>query len=118
MTGAQYEILVVLGTWCSDSKREVPRLEKIVEAVGGETLATRFIGVDRTKEIRGLEFPEGLLVDDTADRVPTIIVIGADGEELGRVVETAQHPLEQMLVDFVVLQEGQPEADNSAFDTM
>ncbi|MEJ2188282.1 MAG: peptidylprolyl isomerase [Acidobacteriota bacterium] len=118
MAGAQYEILVVLGTWCSDSKREVPRLEKIVEAVGSETLATRFIGVDRTKWVRGLEFPPGLLPDDTAERVPTIIVIGADGEELGRVVETAQHPLEQMLVDFVVLREGQPEADNSAFDTM
>ena len=118
MAGAQYQILVVLGTWCSDSKREVPRLEKIVESVGKETLEPRYIGVDRTKRIRGLEFPNGLLVDDTAERVPTIIVVDADGHELGRVVETAQRPLEQMLVEFIVLREGRTGAADAAFDTM
>lgn len=30
---AEYQILIFMGTWCGDSKREVPRFIKILESV-------------------------------------------------------------------------------------
>jgi hypothetical protein len=51
-------------------------------------------------------FPDGLLDDRTAERVPTIILVDAEGHELGRVVETADRPLEHLLVDFLTPIEG------------
>jgi len=40
------------------------------------------------------------------ERVATIVVLDADGVELGRIVETAEQPIEQILVDFIAPTEG------------
>ena len=45
-------------------------------------------------------------VEQTVDRVATIVVFDADGAELGRVVETAEKPIEELLVDFLSPAEG------------
>ncbi len=101
-----YRIITVLGSWCSDSEREVPRLKKVLDAVGGDRFALDLIGVDRTLVVeRGL-LPEGVVPGRKVERVPTIVVLDADGQELGRVVETAEMPLEQLLVDFLAPVEG------------
>ncbi|HHQ48619.1 MAG TPA: hypothetical protein ENK19_07015, partial [Acidobacteria bacterium] len=101
-----YRIVAVLGSWCSDSEREVPHLEKVLDAVGGNRFSLELIGVDRTMIVgRGL-LPEGVLPGRKAERVPTIVVLDADGQELGRVVETAERPLEQLLVEFLAPAEG------------
>ncbi|MFV2072838.1 MAG: peptidylprolyl isomerase [Thermoanaerobaculales bacterium] len=102
----QYRVITVLGTWCSDSKREAPRLERVLEELGGERFSVRYLGVDRSKRVTDPEFPPGLLPDRTADRVPTVIVLDADGQELGRVVETAERPIEELLVEFLTVFEG------------
>ena len=44
------DIIIVLGTWCSDSRREVPRFMKIIESIGYKNDRLRFIGVDSYKE--------------------------------------------------------------------
>ena len=76
-----YGITVVLGTWCEDSHREVPRLFKILEAAGYPENKVTLIGVNRKREAPGGE--EGVF---NIQRVPTIIV-QKYGKEIGRIIE-------------------------------
>jgi hypothetical protein len=101
-----YRILSVLGSWCSDSRREVPRLVKVLRQVGGDHFSHEMFCVDHTLVVTAPGFPDGLLEHKKAERVPTIIVLDGDGQELGRVVETAPMPLEQLLVELVAPEEG------------
>src|SRR5688572_14399555 len=44
------DVTVILGTWCSDSRREVPRLWKALDLAGPAVpFAIHYIGVDRKK---------------------------------------------------------------------
>ena len=45
----QYNYEIFLGTWCGDSRREVPRLEKIFIALGVDFNQVSIITVDRDK---------------------------------------------------------------------
>jgi thiol-disulfide isomerase/thioredoxin len=104
----RYKVVAVLGTWCEDSAREVPRLQRVLDEVAGDRLEGVLVGVDRTKKVTDAEVA-ALLPDGTVmDRVPTIFVFDELGAELGRVVETAERPLEQLLVEFLGPAEGWP----------
>lgn len=74
-------IKIFMGTWCSDSRREVPRLFKILDAVKFPSEDIQMIAVNRAKTT-----PEHLEKGFDVLRVPTIIFY-KDGEELGRIVE-------------------------------
>ena len=91
-----YHITVVLGTWCSDSQREVPRLMKILDAVKFPEGKLHIIGLTRKKEgINGEEVQYGI------KKVPTIIV-EKYGQEIGRITETPQTgSLERDLLDII-----------------
>ncbi len=76
-----YTVLLVLGTWCPDSKREVPRYVATMAAAGiGDAMLT-MVGVDRTKKDT-----EGLTEKWNITRVPTWVFF-RDGKEIGRFVE-------------------------------
>jgi len=75
------DIVIVLGTWCSDSRREVPRFMKIIESLGYESKRLRFIGVDSYKEA-----PVHNYDSLNIERVPTLIFYH-DKIELGRIIE-------------------------------
>lgn len=77
-----YKIIVVLGTWCEDSHREVPRLFKILEALDFPENKLSMIAVNRKKEAPGGE--EGIY---NIQKVPTIIV-QKYGKEIGRIIES------------------------------
>ena len=100
-----YRIVVVLGSWCSDSRREVPRLVKILNVIGGKHFSLEMYGVGHTLRVDDPSFPKDVLPGVKAERVPTIIVLDRDGQELGRVVETAEQPLETLLYTFVAPEE-------------
>lgn len=90
------EVAVFLGTWCSDSRREVPRLWKALDATGGmATFAIRYIGVDREKKE-----PAAAIAASDIRFLPTFIV-QRDGRETGRIVETSPHGVEQDLLDLL-----------------
>ena len=78
----QYEYELFLGTWCGDSKREVPRLEKIFNAFNVQFEKVKIIAVDREKVSPGNE-QEGKDIR----YVPTLI-ISKNNVELGRIVES------------------------------
>ncbi len=96
--GAALRVVVVLGTWCSDSRREVPRLLRIVADAGeGSGLGLEMEGVDRTLAVEDPAWDPSVLPGRRPEAVPTMVVLGPAGEELARVVETAGEPLELIL---------------------
>lgn len=76
------DILIFMGTWCSDSKREVPRIYRVFDALNIPEKRIKLVGMDRNKET-----PEGLENGLDIRLVPTIIFY-ADGVELGRIIES------------------------------
>ncbi len=82
---------VYFGSWCSDSRREVPRFLKILDRASPASLKVRFYGLDRTKKE-----PARLVRRGAIERVPTFI-LRVDGREVGRIVETPQTTLEHDL---------------------
>jgi cyclophilin family peptidyl-prolyl cis-trans isomerase len=104
-TGA-YRITTVLGSWCDDSRREVPRLVKVLDQIETPVFSHKMIGVDRTRRIDDAQAAALAGVERTVDRVATIVVFDAAGTELGRVVETAEKPIEELLVEFIAPVEG------------
>ena len=83
------EIKLVMGTWCSDSRREVPRFYKILDEIEYPSENVNLISVNREKvgladEVDGMEI----------HFVPTIIFYRND-EEIGRIVENALRKLRE-----------------------
>ncbi|HCC71186.1 MAG TPA: thiol reductase thioredoxin [Bacteroidales bacterium] len=86
------DIVVVLGTWCSDSRREVPRFMKIIESLQYDKKRMRFIGVDSYKEAPVQDY-ESLNIE----RVPTFIFYN-NKNELGRIIE---YPVASLEMDML-----------------
>jgi thiol-disulfide isomerase/thioredoxin len=82
-------INIIMGTWCSDSRREVPHLIKILEAAKYPVNDIKIIAVDRDKISEGID-----LSKFNIELVPTIIFF-KDGKELGRIVESPEETLEK-----------------------
>ncbi|MFL6259535.1 MAG: TlpA family protein disulfide reductase [Thermoanaerobaculia bacterium] len=87
------EVTVFLGTWCGDSRREVPRFWKALDTGGGAVpFQVRYVGVDHDKKQ-----PADLLKESDVRYLPTFIV-RRGGREVGRIVETSPHGVEQDLL--------------------
>ncbi len=90
-----YQIVVVFGTWCGDSQREVPRFFKVLDEAGIKEDQVKIYAVNRRKE--------GVTVDLSKyhiEFVPTFIVL-VDGKEKGRIVESPEDSLEKDLLSIV-----------------
>jgi hypothetical protein len=85
-------IKIVMGTWCSDSRREVPRFFKILDAVNYPSDKVEIICVDENKKAEDDEIA-GLKIE----LVPSIIFYKS-GNELGRIVEAPEDTLEKDLI--------------------
>jgi hypothetical protein len=105
-------VTVYLGTWCSDSKRELPRLWRALDDAGvfDETelpFELEYVAVDRDKvEPAGRAAAAGL------DYVPTFVVTRG-GEEVGRMVEQSVPGIEH---DLLALLSGEASGVLSARD--
>jgi hypothetical protein len=86
--GRDVDVLLVLGTWCGDSKRAVPRFFKALDEAQVSLDRVTMIGVDRTKKDA-----EGLTEKHRVTRVPTFIFFRG-GKEIGRVTEKAATTIE------------------------
>jgi dipeptidyl aminopeptidase/acylaminoacyl peptidase len=100
-------IVCVFGTWCSDSKREVPRLWKILDATGIPESSLEMYAVASSRFTADMLLPPGVLDWSKAAKskygvsaLPTIIV-ERSGAELGRVVEKPKESLEEDLSNLI-----------------
>ena len=86
---------VFLGTWCSDSQREVPKFLKILDVMRekyNRSLPVSFVAVDRSKSK-----PEAAIEGHHLEKVATFIYYRGD-KELGRIVEKPTGLLEDDLL--------------------
>lgn len=88
----KHKILVFMGTWCGDSKREVPRFVKILEAADFPMENLKIVAVDRRKE-HYKKSPGGEEWGLSIKRVPTFIFL-EDGKETNRIIESPIASLE------------------------
>lgn len=82
------EIVVVLASWCIDSKIQVPRFLKLLDAIGFSEEQLMMIGVDSQKEARDLDIDIYEI-----ERVPTFIFY-QNGQMKGRITEQPVNSLE------------------------
>ncbi len=92
------KIKVVLGTWCGDSKYQVPNFLKVTDAAKVKEDDVSFIAVNGDKKAEN-----GLIDDLDIQRVPTFIVTDKQGKEIGRIVEHPKKSLELDLVDILTV---------------
>lgn len=90
-----YNIKLFLGTWCGDSKREVPQFYKVLDAANFPEDQLEVIAVDRTPEAYK-KSPTGEEKGLNIIKVPTFIFY-KDRKEVNRIVESPQTTLEQDL---------------------
>lgn len=86
---------VVLGNWCEDSQREVPRLMKMLGTLPMSNVPVTYYLVNREKYCAD---PEVQKLD--VKFVPAIIIYRND-KELGRIIETPEGSLEAHIVKIV-----------------
>jgi hypothetical protein len=98
------EVTILLGTWCSDSRREISRLWRALDAIGDAgsgagslPFSLTYIGVDEAKQQ-----PAAAVAAAGLQYVPTLIV-RRHGREVGRIVEQSPHGVE---IDLLALLDG------------
>jgi hypothetical protein len=92
---AEITIKVVMGIWCPDSRREVPRFMRILSAWQFPAGKVTFIGVDDAKLS-----PVGEYTGLNIQRVPTFILY-KNNIEAGRIIENPVASLEQDMVNIL-----------------
>lgn len=89
---SEVSIKVFLGTWCEDSKREIPILFEILKFCGYDMSKVELIGLSREKTS-----PSKIEKNFDIKRIPTIIFLKNDNE-LNRIVE---YPIESIEKDIL-----------------
>jgi thiol-disulfide isomerase/thioredoxin len=92
-------IKIVMGTWCSDSRREVPRFMRVLDAWQFPGADITFIGVDNARHSPVSEYNK---LD--IQRVPTFIIY-KNNNESGRIIENPTTSLEQDMVNILTRNE-------------
>jgi len=92
-------IKIIMGTWCPDSRREVPRFMRVIDIWQFPYQKITFIGVDDAKLS-----PVGEYESLDIQRVPTFIIY-KNNIEAGRIIENPKTSLEQDIVDILTRNE-------------
>lgn len=87
-----FTIEAYFGTWCPDSRRELPRLVKLLDDAGWDTNQLILVGVDRSKKIPNLEKEEKKRI--ALKMIPTFI-FNLNNKEVNRFVEYAVETIEK-----------------------
>jgi hypothetical protein len=93
---ADKQLTNFLGTWCGDSKREVPRILKMLDCCGFPADQLQLVMLSNHADMYK-KSPDGEEQGRNIIRVPTLI-IEANGKEVGRIVENPFASLEKDLL--------------------
>lgn len=95
----EYDITLFMGTWCGDSKREVPRFYKILEACKFSMDQLTVVALSRQADMYK-QSPQHEEAGLNIHRVPTFIFY-KDGKEVNRIVEEPVQSLEDDILEIV-----------------
>ncbi len=84
---------IFLGSWCGDSKREVPRMLKILETAGMDTNRVSLVFVDNSTNSYK-QSPQHEEQNRNIHHVPTFIIYDGNNE-MGRIIESPVISLEK-----------------------
>ena len=88
-------VTIVMGTWCSDSKEQVPRFMRLFDDLEHSFATPAFICVDREKKAGNVSL-DGMNIL----KIPTFIVY-YKGKEIGRIVETPKTTIDRDFLDIL-----------------
>jgi len=93
--GSKLSFIVFGGTWCGDTKRELPRFYKITDKanIKREKITLYLLNHDKKS-------PEKLEKKHKIHSIPTFIIF-VNGKEAGRIVEKPRNTLEKDLLDVI-----------------
>jgi hypothetical protein len=94
------EVIVYLGTWCSDSQEWVPKFIQIWKTYGLDLENLQLIALHNADD-KYKQSPEKTELHYNIESVPTFIFL-RDGQEIGRIVEYPQTTLEEDLKSIVI----------------
>jgi thiol-disulfide isomerase/thioredoxin len=98
---APMEIQIFLGSWCKDTKRELPRFLAALHRADSPAFQARYFGLDRSKKDNA-----GIAQEHKIEKIPTFIFY-RDGVEVGRIVE---QPAELLEMDWVRMLHADPDS--------
>jgi thiol-disulfide isomerase/thioredoxin len=91
-------IEIFLGTWCGDSRREVPHFFKIIDELDTDLFNNvQLWAVDRSKKIPGSDLAENRNIKYVAT-----FIIYSDDVELGRIIEVPEKTLEEDMLRIIL----------------
>ncbi len=90
-----YTVVIVIGTWCGDSREQVPRFYKIADKIELDAAAIELIAVDRQKKGADIDVSPLNIV-----KVPTFIFY-RNQKEIGRIIETPDTTLENDMLTII-----------------
>ncbi|MDE3255152.1 MAG: thioredoxin family protein [Bacteroidota bacterium] len=90
-----FQVVIFLGTWCSDSHTLIPPFIKLLELINYPPDRILCYGVDRKKETKGIEHRLYHI-----ERVPTIILM-RDNVEMGRITESVEKNIETSILQLL-----------------
>ncbi len=96
----KYDIIAFMGTWCGDSKREVPRFYKVLEAADFPMNQLKMVTVDYIKP-NYKKSPDGEEEGLNIVKVPTFIFL-KKGKEVNRIIESPVTSLEKDMTAIVI----------------
>jgi hypothetical protein len=91
---SNYTIRIYFATWCPDTRRELPRMKKILDYLN-EAQNVELIGLNRKKKLSGGNTPI-----DSITHVPSMLVF-LENKEIGRISEKPQTSLETDLFEIL-----------------
>ncbi len=104
------KITIVLGSWCGDSKFQVPNFLKLTDALKLNEKDITFIAVDGAKKAEN-----GLIDKMKIERVPTFIFTDKKGAEVGRITERPHETLEKDMLIALAAKPALPGKPESKF---
>jgi thiol-disulfide isomerase/thioredoxin len=87
----EIKVLVIAGSWCGDTQRELPRFFKMINSIGVPNNQIEMIMVDENKKTAAFNISV-----IQVSNIPTFIFF-KDGKELGRIIEKPVITLEDDL---------------------
>lgn len=90
-----YQLVVLLGTWCEDSHVLIPKLYSTLQQAGYPMNNYKMYGLNRAKESKYIEHKLY-----KAEKVPTVIIV-KNNMEVGRITESVRKSIEKDLAAMI-----------------